>query len=259
MTHIASLLHLPDELIVDILSSLDSVRSLPAVRITCRKIYALSQDLIQPLLSREIQSPLLPYALAVHEARDLAHSADEVAHTLIQSLRDGFPSTQLPTTNIVHAIKMSRLHNVVMRFADEFAESALKRLPGEQSGRKISARERHRFCRALYRAELYYAMFTAPYCDEDNEGYPSSIPRNMTAAGEQRRELFFKPYAPWLNEQLGCVHDFLHIKLLKSGLIDVAAHDVYFGLWWVDYQSHYEQKFWVQFFVSLAAVAVIFD
>ncbi|KAJ5714845.1 zinc finger domain protein [Penicillium malachiteum] len=62
-------------------------------------------------------------------------------------------------------------------------------------------------------------------------------------------ETFFKRFAPWENEQLACVHDFL-VDELEPAFKEVAAHDVKFGDLSIPWAEN--DNSWLQGYVCLA-------
>ena len=75
--------------------------------------------------------------------------------------------------------------------------AALTKRPVTLSRSIATRQEICRIERALYRFEIYCNIFR-----ESPKAQYSSV------YGEQKR-LFFSNFAPWENEQLGCIHDFL--------------------------------------------------
>lgn len=75
--------------------------------------------------------------------------------------------------------------------------AAMTSYPLRQCQFLVTRQEACRIHRALYRFEIYRNLF----CQS-----PAKV--QSSVYGEQN-ELFFSHFAPWENEQLGCIHDFL--------------------------------------------------
>jgi hypothetical protein len=247
MSEIASLQRLPDELIAHILSSLDCVQSLPAIRLTCRKMHrAISGEAMWSILRRQIDEVLLPYAIAIHECVDIFNTwelgAREIGRGLVEMLQGGSSAVisriNTLTLEFRAAIEMGSLHDLVVRLANEFSGVCLSKLPGVPPGKVASKSEHLRVCRALYRTELFYLL-----CKKDDAD-------PETAATNKHRRAFFDFYPPWVNEQMACIHDFLERKLFDGGYREIVAHDVFLGACRVDYLSPGELNIHTQSMVS---------
>jgi hypothetical protein len=182
---------LPHELNAHILSSLDSVQSLPVIRLTCRKIYkAISKEIMWYILRRQIPELLLPYAIAILQCVDFEFGwqVRDIGRALLEMLRGGtgviaeWVSTI--TLEVGFALRIGSLHDLVARLADEFAGVCLGRAPGVPVGWDVSEDEELRICRALYRTELFYRVF-----EKDNEGLKEDV-------WSENRRAFFEFYTP---------------------------------------------------------------
>ncbi|KND93678.1 hypothetical protein TOPH_01416 [Tolypocladium ophioglossoides CBS 100239] len=112
------------------------------------------------------------------------------------------------------ALRLGRLHFYVDGLAKKFAMAALTKRPLNRS-KSIARQEICRIERALYRFEIYCNLF------RESRKAQSSV------YGEQKR-LFFANFAPWENEQLGCIHDFL-------AQVVSPEHDIAWGAFHVEY------------------------
>ncbi|TGJ78685.1 hypothetical protein E0Z10_g10076 [Xylaria hypoxylon] len=69
------------------------------------------------------------------------------------------------------------------------------------------------------------------------------------ALEDQQVQLFMSRHPPWVNEQLGCVHDYLENRFSKATR-DVLYHDIEFGELSIDYISNGPLNFWKQLWIS---------
>ena len=83
----------------------------------------------------------------------------------------------------------------------EFVQTTLSVAPLKQFKLSPTRQELRRIERALYRFEIYCDLFR----EIPNER-SSTIP---SAINSEQSQLFFAKFAPYENEQLGCIHDFL--------------------------------------------------
>ncbi len=100
---------------------------------------------------------------------------------------------------------MSRTHDAIRTFATNFATSALGRMCPSvtTSSLALSYTEHFRFCRAFYRVELFYTLFgDGAFEDSDFEVIT--------------RPSFFSRLAPWENEQLASVYEYLDTTFAQS-------------------------------------------
>jgi hypothetical protein len=239
MSTAPAFLRLSNELIFNILSSLNDITALPSVLLASRRFYgAMNDGLPSCVLHNQIPASLLPYAIAVHEASQTEQQPKLEARTAaaLLHLTPKAAASHIQTITLTNAIKIGRLHRSVATLAEEIATTYLSRLPNARPDRHLSPKEHHRICRALYRAQFYFTLLRDP----------SDLP----PCPEEIRELQFDPCAPWINEQLACIADFLEDKLRRAGFEEVAAHDVFFGELEVDYLSKREENGWMQHYVS---------
>ncbi|KAK4097338.1 hypothetical protein N658DRAFT_292857 [Parathielavia hyrcaniae] len=222
---------LPCEIIAEILLNLDHLRFLPPALLACRHFYASykeSHGIAASILRRQIAPGLLPYAVAVLEASRLPRRFTFSTFTnsfrsLLDELYDrpARLADRLPVLPMNLMRKMSRTHDVIHAFAIDFATRALDGISAraEKTGNSasgevaLSPSEYFRFCRALYRVELFYTMFW--------DGPP--------AVSINKANWFFFRHPPWENEQIGCIHVYLQTRLVEASR-DVVEHDVLFGL-----------------------------
>lgn len=135
-------------------------------------------------------------------------SREKAQHLLQGYLHDrvAFSSRQL---TIPDALRVDEFYHHVTFFATSFASSTLSKLPvvdGHGNPQApLSPNEWRRIEGNLYRFELYCNLF--------RNHRPKFRQTGLMAADEEQRDLFFKMYSPWENEQLACIHDFLWRQL----------------------------------------------
>lgn len=211
----AALTELPCEIIACILEHLGNLSSLLPPLLTCRYIYASYKEhpsLVADTLQRQIGPDLLPYAVAALEASRLDPRTEPAVHNLLETLytRPSELTTQLRTAPLPTLVEMGRLHDIIHSLVVEFAGNAWTLLVDDEelsvSGDlSLSPTEYFRFGRAFYRAELYFRLF--------RQDTSISVDFSIT---EKDKEWFFRRHPPWENEQLGCAHDFLELKLARG-------------------------------------------
>lgn len=116
------------------------------------------------------------------------------------------------------SIRLIRFHKKVIRyFASDFSSSILVVHPMSKESMPcyspLSFTETRRIHRAFYRVELYYKLFGGSQW-QSAEWFGFRTPTIK----------FLGLFPPWELEELRCVHDFLHRRLLAS-YIAVAEHD----------------------------------
>ncbi|KAJ5704060.1 hypothetical protein N7493_011198 [Penicillium malachiteum] len=194
------------------------------------------------VLQKRVDSKLLPYAAAFLELHKLprtsSHSQD--AFSILGKCFDCPPSQareHLAQITLREALQITDLYETVSSFATKYSARALSLIRNDEllqdSISSFTSSEISRIERTFYIFEIYCTLFG------------QSQPR---LSFNEQSALFFKRFAPWENEQLVCVHEFL-LDELKPAFNEVAAHDIRFGelsISWVGYESS-----WLQGYVSL--------
>ncbi|KAK0377043.1 hypothetical protein CLIM01_05576 [Colletotrichum limetticola] len=225
-----SIADIPCELVSSILRSLDDFETLTSALLACRYIYTSFKQIAGTelaILRRKIGLDLLPYAVASLEASRLKPSPgdDSSIRALLDLLYDNPSQLVARTASISSEFlrSMSRKHDWVTALALSYAAEARIHLSSDIAASPeavdLSPSEYIRFCRAFYRVDLFYLLF----------GAVGNF-NGLSGMGN----LLFHRHPPWVNEQLGCVHDFIEDKFLEAS-IDVLAHDVTFGEFEIDY------------------------
>ena len=244
-----SLLGVPVEIKHAIFSSLPDVASLKALILTCTCLYHAFLDAASPTLTKilqvQIDPGLMRDALTTYHssrisprsrpaAQDLLRgciqSRNDLLRGCIQSRNDllrgymrrrhdllkGYIQSRtpliLPTWTLHSALELSEIHGHVQYFAYKFASFALSHNPvsgrPEKKAASISLSEITRIQRTLYRFEIYYNIFAepvGPQCGRRTDFNHDSFDHDMIV----RDGYLSKGFAPWENEQLACIRDFL--------------------------------------------------
>ncbi|KAI0555380.1 hypothetical protein F4679DRAFT_166559 [Xylaria curta] len=240
---------LPCEIIAGIFRQLDHIQSLLPSILTCRHFYLSykeSPSLALDILHHQISPALLPYCIAVLEA-----SRTTRKRSSIQQRLDTLYDEPAVLTRRLHDIPLSGLiemevtHDLVKNFADAFALDAWSLLlshrpvqgQGQSDGLVLSPTEQFRFYRALYRVELFLKLF---------RGDPTQV---SSLFEDEQVDMFLSRHPPWVNEQLGCVHDYIE-KRFSQASRDVLAHDIEFGELNIDYITNGPENQWKQRWIS---------
>ncbi len=182
-----------------IFCSLPDVASLEALVLTCSSFYhtfLTAQSLVlKEIMRSQISADVISLAVVVSKSCDLRPwSRAGVLDFLSHFLEHRAPIMW----TLPRALHVSHLHSHIKFFAAEFAAT---KLAGEAQSRP-SISETHRIERTFYVFELYCNLFRA------------RKPANKDRfSAEEQRDLFFAKFAPWENEQLACVHDYLFDRL----------------------------------------------
>ncbi|KAI1077085.1 hypothetical protein F5B20DRAFT_553159 [Whalleya microplaca] len=231
---------LPCEVIAIILGDLDNLQDLMPVLLSCRHVHSSFLEsksrILRTIVQRQVTPDLLPYSMAVAEAYEVSRQPGPVTDAwetaaLASAKRVLDPlfnepsqlASQLRSLPADRVIKMGLMHNMVTRWANDFAADAWSLLgtnPGVSASAlgslSLSPTEHFMFRRAFYLMELFITLF--PGIDEKHGHH------------------FFSELAPWEIEQLVCVHDFLEKKFRQASL-EFMMHDVGFWKLGVDYLS----------------------
>ncbi|KAI9780859.1 MAG: hypothetical protein M1839_006486 [Geoglossum umbratile] len=132
------------------------------------------------------------------------------------------------------ALAASKLHFYVHSFAMKFASTALSKIPSRYGQQPPPTRqELERIKRALYRFEIYRNIFPP-------RSYKSHV-ANVDGT-EMLNKVFFSKFAPWENEQLACIYDFL-VEEVSPAFNDVVRHDIVWGSVEIDYADEIDNGF----------------
>ncbi|KAI1149476.1 hypothetical protein F4825DRAFT_464112 [Nemania diffusa] len=240
MTPITSL---PCEVIAGVLRKLDHVQSLLPSVLTCQHFYSSykeSPSLALDILQRQVGPALLPYSIALSEASRMPkpRSKSSISQLLDTLYNDPHALTRRARDIPFPALmQMGRTHDLVKKFANEFASDAWLLL-GQSENLSLSSAEQFRLCRAFYRTELFLTLFWG-----DKTEFSGVFV-------DERVDMFFSRHPPWVNEQLGCVHDYLEQRFSKATL-DTISHDIELGELSIDYITNGPLNASKQIWISL--------
>ncbi|KAK2882611.1 hypothetical protein FQN49_000183 [Arthroderma sp. PD_2] len=242
MSELPTLDALPVEIQEAIIFQLGSIHTLKAAAASCRSLRNLvlyhQHEIIKRILRSIIPDDVFPEALAVFKSRKLLTTDVDIVQRQSDQYFQSLKGIQLPDFSLSEAAALEDFHRLVLRFSASFASNALSKHPvtgaAEEKPLPLSRRESYRIQRALYRFELYWNLFKGM-----EQAWP---PRRVNAPApsvKYQSECFFDRFAPWENEQLACIHDFL-LRVIDESYNDVAAHDVEWGALGIPYNEGYE-------------------
>lgn len=200
-------LSLAPELKQAIFSALPNASTLRSLVLTCSSFYRTFLDaetlIIKSILHTQIGSYLICDAIIVFESRTLEPYDNLTAIELLSSYAKKDLSRLSQTWKLRDALTIGGLHDDIEFFSRNFASSTLSINPvtglDEPSPALLSSSESNRIKRTFYRYELFGNIFRQLDAIE-----------NVLVAPESPQGMFFSICAPWENEQLACVRDYLH-------------------------------------------------
>ena len=191
---------LPVEILHGILSRLSDIQSLAATVLTGPYLYYAFLDaqswITEEVLLRQIPTELLHDALAgeVSSHRDI-WAREQAKDFLAKYLaRDQQPFHSYLQWTLSQTLSLARFYRIVEFFTASLVSSILTQRP---SAWPVSPSEKSRIDRNFYRFQIYCNVFR----NKDN------IPIRPSDA---QRKVYFAHFAPWENEQLACIQDYLH-------------------------------------------------
>ncbi|KUJ18950.1 uncharacterized protein LY89DRAFT_582443 [Mollisia scopiformis] len=185
--------------------------------LACSFFYHIFKDaedfITQHVLVSEIDLGVLPEAIAVLGSSHLGSSTREAILKLIST---NLEPRRLPQRawKLSDALRLSKIHTHVRSFTETYAIEIPRCCLDEGGDYPATSSEVARIQRAFYRFELYCNLF------RDYENPPLSL--------AEQKEFFFNKFAPWENEQLTCIHNYL-FELVSEVYNEMVEHDVTFG------------------------------
>ena len=240
---------LPAELKTNIFIQFDDLRDVLALSSASKSfrtaLLSVESIIVSHIVLRRIDSELHREVAAVVKSSLITPAlwtlqrVEDVLHCYFE--RNDDISTIEWTLSI--GASVARVHDLVETFAGDFILSALTKLdePGDGlgvSGVVVSESETLRCRTAFWRFELYCNLFRGQ--EPKNQKRPKRID------GTDQKVLFFDHLAPYENEQLACVHDFLYDEVSEA-FSDVASHDIE---WACDRYAEEESVEWVDDYMS---------
>lgn len=207
------ILKLPIELRCAILRELSTVEDLWSAVQSTRVLYEafqLESRLMGSMTSAQIDTKLLPYVAALVDFDRSTPKDSRNRSRILEQFFSKSPSqakeelAEISPREAVHAIDT---YNAIKSFAEKYAAQAFALLQKEKvfdtSTPPFSPSEMHRIERSFYVFELFCVLYGKLGNLEENPLSPE-------------REGFFRQAAPWENEQLACVDEFL-IEQFRPG------------------------------------------
>jgi hypothetical protein len=230
-------LRMPLHLLTLILSELDDMQSLGSAIRSHRLLYAAYQDdtntVLKSIIRRQIPPSLMRYAVAAYDAHHTNRDDKEALSGLVVGLlsrrdRRGRPLQESflkhriedKTGAAALAASLSRTHSVIQYFCRRFLADTLPLAPevfgpARSPSAEASADEIFRTCRALYRFQIYCNV---GFHDNHNGEPGRDLSQGWSSVLRECQEhTHFQAFSPWVNEQLGCIHDYLE-RVLSRGL-----------------------------------------
>ena len=280
------LLWMPVHLLSMVLCQLDNTTSLASAIFSHSSLYAAWMEdrhrIVRTVLRNQIPPAVEPYVFLTHLAGspDVDHDdLSQLRRFLTRHIYFPFKFTSPPRealfsksnpVDIRLASSLSRTHAIVEHFTKHFVQDTLpvaRKELGLRGKQGATDDEVFRIQRSMYRYQMYCNLFGHPY-DRDKR-------RRLEAPLSVR---FFRPYSPWVNEQLAAVHDYFERVLSRGTQVrvrpapgphtffsittstnsiaafdEVAAHDVEWGyksINWLTVANRNEHK---QGYVTLPA------
>lgn len=165
--------------------------------------FSAPSRILQAVLLNEFGTNVLPEALAMYKSLHLPKAGFEKAREdFIASL---VPSSAVPAEwTLSDSLSLTRIHRDVCWFASEFVETFTE--PSNEivvrDCNPLTRREIDRVRGALFRFQLFLNLFPKGQYRSDSDG---------------RKGLFLDKFAPWENEQLATVYEFLLSRLSLGG------------------------------------------
>ncbi|KAJ5097279.1 hypothetical protein N7456_008000 [Penicillium angulare] len=230
-TRYISLETLPTELLQEILFWVDDLESLESAALTGISLYLAfmgkETQYVGPALEKLIDPGLRHEVIFTHKSQDFSGKYRDASYQEANEfITEYFMCKGQPLRfnfTLSEAKSVLETHQLVEYFTQFFSETVLVSLPSEEYdgvnirkpiaplARPLSNSERLRINRSFYRFQIYCGIF-----EEwgDLENY----------LGYQQVNDYFKYFAPWENEQLSVIYDFLY-RVIKPTLED-ATKDV---------------------------------
>ena len=208
-----SLLGIPAEIKQLIFELLADIPSLRALISTCSTLYYFflnsESSILAEVLQRRIPPSLMHPALAILKSSKPTFWSRQTAEDLITLYTRTDKASSLPELNLRNALLLSEMHDHVHFFANRFATYALSQHPvgvPRLSAVPISPSELCRIERTFYRLQFYCNLMTWRNKGLSNRCEISSV--------------ISDGFAPWENEQLACIIEYL-VNLLFQGMCSI--------------------------------------
>lgn len=208
------------ELIQEILAALPDVESLISAVLTGPCLYlsflAAESYITKKVLLRQIHPNLLHDAVAELSSRRTPWTEQEAEDFLAQYFaRDKPPFHSLLKWKLSQALPLIRLHHVIDFFLNDLTSPILAGNPMSTNTEKpcstmpLSSSERNRITLNFYRFQIYCNLFRGWWGNKN--------PIRPPIHSIDQKEKYFQHFAPWENEQLCCIYDYL-LRIITPGL-----------------------------------------
>ena len=233
---------LPNEIKVAIFILLPSLSALRACISTSKALNFAFSGAKETIIKHVVKNRLEPGILREIKAVSASLQIKTWNRDIVTQISASYFNTQLTMTmqdwDLRTALQIDQLQTLIKAFTADFASNALAMEPLIcQNGVPplIPTRsELERFERSFWRFELYCNLFR----DYNARSFCSKVPPFSI---DEQKAMFFDRMAPFENEQLGCVHDYLWDQI-SPAFDDVAAHDIEWGgEWSVSWVNDYEE------------------
>lgn len=254
----ASLEGLPEELKIIILESQNTLASLQALVQSAPSYYNVytiySQRILATVIYNELGSANLLEYWYITEAKKIKRNGitwwREIQNFLISYEVDRIlGATPLAFSGLLamdlkDLVKIAEFQHNVSYLAEQFSRSALNSHPttrGSEGHVSLSIIETHRLNRAIYRYELFCALFGSRKGEEwlrvwtlladlDDLDFDAE----MDTADEKVSSVFLTTFDPWEVEELACIQDFIfefYEKSILKGLAHIIKFDMEEARW----------------------------
>lgn len=202
---------LPLEIIQIIFSHIPNIPTLEAFKVTSTCIYnvylTFKGTIKWDVILNEINADVLPDALLVQDSAEFtieSHDDQSEFCERYKCLRSDTDLCEHWTRS--DWIELAKIYEPVQYFTDAYIASLTEnQIAEELETSTFRTSERSRISRALCRFQVYCNLFGA----EEILQRPDE---------EIRRDMFFRKFAPWENEQFACIYEFLlrHLSIGKA-------------------------------------------
>ncbi|KAI1456766.1 hypothetical protein F4805DRAFT_430763 [Annulohypoxylon moriforme] len=216
------------EIVQMIFSYVDDLDTLRAITSTCRYLHVAFASWEKPIVTQVLLNQLgwdvLPEAIAVDESSRLGpYDSQKAEEFSKRHLRHRMTSLDESTCwNLTEALQLARFYEVVEFLAEVIVESGwgshvYNWIQEDQHDPGPSLADFYRVERALYRFQLYWNIFGSSSAEVDLD---------------EQRDVFFRHFNVWENEQLRCAQHLLHRMILKPVEACKSFRSVDMRTWW---------------------------
>lgn len=209
---------LPTEILLILFRALPDIPSLGALALTNSVLFLTcithASSISFAVLSNEIPAAILPEAIAAWSSSTVKPWSKAGVRKYLQDYHTDREAQIRQSWTLSNAFEVSKLHRRCHILAFKFSEFVRPTNLPSGSSPSLSSCEANRIQRSVHRFELYRNLFhVSPLAQEGVERFSDT----------EKYDIYFKHYAAWENEQLGCLHDYLVLSnssddILHEGL-----------------------------------------